>query len=305
MKMMLVLTLAITAFFMPGMTSKTSRHFLTQPKVNVVAQDFVPMRLIFGIPSNVGARAFLTELDMAAIAPLEELPYSFVDGDFSFDGSAIAYDNCGDRYRNPHGIYVAKLGQQESRKILPIAGKICVSVRWSPDGQQLSFDSPNDRQLHIINLATNEDRILPNTKAAGWHWWSPKGDEIVVERGLGGQRELFILDLEGKARQLTYLKDFANCETWAPTWSRDGNRIAFTVTERGKNKLYTIAPDGTDIKRIEIPDVAYSPRWSIDSEWIIFRSGERLMRVRKDGSGLSSMGELRESKSAFSIGPKS
>jgi len=53
---------------------------------------------------------------------------------------------------------------------------------------------------------------LPGGDIPDKHWWSPKGDQIVFDRGRGGKRELFITDLEGHERQLTYRKDFKNCE---------------------------------------------------------------------------------------------
>jgi Tol biopolymer transport system component len=139
----------------------------------------------------------------------------------------------------------------------------------------------------------------------GWHWWSPQGDQIVFDRGRGGRRELFITDLAGRERQLTYLKDFNNCETWAPHWSRDGSRIVFTVSEPNRRMgLYTITPDGKESKKLDAPHIAYSPRWSTDGEWILFINGDQLMRVRKDGTGLYFLGELPNIKSPFSLGLK-
>jgi Tol biopolymer transport system component len=157
----------------------------------------------------------------------------------------------------------------------------------------LSFPNPDDHQLHIINLATEEVSVTPNIEVGMRHSWSPEGDKIVFDRGRGGRRELFITNLEGQERQLTYLKDFGNCETWGPTWAPDGSRIAFSVSEpRRKLGLYTIAPDGTEIKKLETPATAYSPQWSTDSEWIIYRSGDDLMRIRKDGMDIHHIGNL-------------
>jgi len=141
------------------------------------------------------------------------------------------------------------------------------------------------------------------------HSWSPEGDKIVFDRGRGGRRELFISNLEGQERQLTYLEDFGNCETWGPIWAPDGSRIAFSVSEpRSKFGLYTIAPDGTEIKKLETPDTAYSPRWSTDSEWIIYRSGADLMRIRNDGTDIHHIGKLlrngQNRRYPFSLGVK-
>ncbi len=221
------------------------------------------------------------------------------NGEFSPDGRAIAFDNCPTNSPDSRGIYIMNVGTQTRRRVLPLAyATNCVYVRWSPDGRTLSFSDWNDFKLNILNLATGQVTTLPNDGIIGWHWWSPRGDRIVFERGRGGERELFITDLRGHERQLTYMRNFSS-ETWAPCWSPDGSRIAFT----SRDNLYTIAPDGAGIKRLTIVNGAYSPRWSMDSEWILFKRGDRLMRVRKDGTDLSSIGEY-PSNGPFSLGPK-
>ncbi|MBO0797699.1 MAG: hypothetical protein J2P31_02655, partial [Blastocatellia bacterium] len=65
-----------------------------------------------------------------------ELPFGFVNGAFSLDGQFIAFDNCGDRFHKPRGIYVANLADQTSRLIHPLTTKFCVRVEWSPDGKR-------------------------------------------------------------------------------------------------------------------------------------------------------------------------
>jgi Tol biopolymer transport system component len=273
------------------------------------ARELPVMRMILGIPTQSGAQSYLTEIGANGLAPLVEMPYGFTNGEFSFDGQFMAFDNCGDRYNKPRGIYVVNIANQTSRRIHPLTSKFCTSVRWAPDSQRLSFINQDDNRLQVINLATNEVTSLPSTYV-NLHWWGPNSDQIVFERGKGGHRELFISDLEGRERQLTYLKNFNNGETWAPSWSPDGSLIVFTADESaGKLSLYTIAPDGSGLKKLEIPDTAYSPRWSTDGEWIIYLSSRKLMQIHKDGTGLKLIGNLQDyganfGRSSFSLGPK-
>jgi Tol biopolymer transport system component len=298
MKKILFLALAISLLLAMGSMlvansqSATGSEAKGYPNVRR-SSPLIPMRLIFGFGTRVGAMAYITVIGADGLAPPEELPFSFVNGAFSFDGEFIAFDNCGDRFDNPRGIYLANLADRTSRLIHPLTTRICVTVEWSPDGKRLSFPNPDDHRLQIINLETAEVSVTPNIEVGMLHSWSPEGDKIVFDRGRGGRRELFITNLEGQERQLTYLKDFGNCETWGPTWAPDGSRIAFSVSEpRRKLSLYTIAPDGTEIKKLETPDTAYSPQWSTDSEWIIYRSGDDLLRIRKDGTDIHHIGNL-------------
>ena len=58
-----------------------------------------------------------------------------------------------------------------------------------------------------------------------------------------------------------------------PQWSPKGDRIAFVSNRDGDFEIYTIKPDGTDLRRL-----THSPGndshcvWSPDGEWIVFSS---------------------------------
>jgi len=257
----------------------------------------VPMQLIFSVFDSAARRSSqLAYVDPTGLHPGMALPYP--SGEFSPDGQFIAFDSCG-YYPRFRGIYVVRLSDWTSRSILPVQGPFCIDVRWTPDGERLSFTGSADYKLHIVDIATGHEIILPNAPIINWSWWNPKGDKLVFGRGRGGSRELFITDLQGHERQITFFKDFSNTETWAPAWSPDGSCIAFTSGDY----LYTIKPDGTDIRRLETQGRVYSPRWSTDSEWIFFKDGDWLMRIRRNGTDLAHVGEF-NSPGSFSLGPK-
>jgi Tol biopolymer transport system component len=301
MKAIRIAPLAVTLSFtlvqilVPNIYSSSARG-------NVSARqqaELPPMRLIFGIATNMGARSFMTQVGAHGIEEPVEMPYKFVDGEFSPDGRSIAFENCGEMgNKSAFGIYVVKLVDRTSSLVAPMTGKTCTCVRWAPEGERLSFADPANRRLHIIKLASKEVISLPHAEVGQQHWWSPGGDEIVFDRGNGGKRELFITDLQGEVRQLTHLKDFNNGESWAPTWSRDGSRIAFIVSGEG---FYTVAPDGSDLKSLEGTSRGYEPRWSTDGEWLLFKKGDQLMQIRKDGMGLKVTGQLPRIASSFSL----
>ena len=311
MKNTLILVAAVILFL--TMEVMTAARFSFSPQVGVAkgTQGMPPMQLVYGYLGDDGTHAVLSEIRPSGVTVHEEFTHLFAEGEFSFDGSSIAYCNCGDRSRNPFGIYVTNLARRDTKMITPLATKYCVLVRWSPDGRYLSYFDGDTDEFHVITLATCEDRIWPNIKGGFRHSWNPKGTQIVFERGYGGERELFITDLNGNVRQLTSLRDATHLESVVPVWSRDGSQIAFIVMEvereklraafldfrpgdihpfdraGGKSVLHTIAPDGTGLKRFALLENAYTLGWSMDNEWIIFSSdGGRLMRVRRDGRDL-------------------
>jgi TolB protein len=58
-----------------------------------------------------------------------------------------------------------------------------------------------------------------------------------------------------------------------PSWSPKGDRIAFTSDRDGDYEIYTIRPDGTDLRRLtNSPGNDAHNSWSPDGEWIVFTS---------------------------------
>lgn len=116
--------------------------------------------------------------------------------------------------------------------------------------------------------------------------WSPDGREFVVTTT---QKALWIFSADGKTKRRLIQPGGQYC--FQPAWSPDGRMIAFASDRDGNSELYTLRPDGSELKRLTTePGIDCRPRWSPDGEWIAFtsnRSGrEDLYVMRKDGSDL-------------------
>jgi Tol biopolymer transport system component len=295
------------------------------------ANSALDLRIIFyGYPQIGVPRAGTAEIHETGISNIRDITFSPIGGELSPNGRFIAYDNCSTANR---GIYLAEPDGSKAQMVMPLSGNYCVDVRWSRDSTKLSYTSQQDRSLRIFDIASKSDTLIPNTQGADWHSWSPAGNEIVYGRlrgrvGAGPVgRLLYITDLRGKSRQLTFADDFVPCgrerniiDASAPAWSPKGDAIAFTQGEC----LFVVSPTGGDLRQLTTPPYAstpspkmpvtfaYSPRWSPDGRWIIFNGegglcrigdGAVLNRISPDGNTIVAIGKLPYCGGPFSIAP--
>ena len=217
--------------------------------------------------------------------------------ELSPDGRLIAFDTC---RKADRGLHIAHIDGSDERRLVDLDGDTCVDIRWSRDGTRLSYGSPIDRRLHIVELSSGVDIPLQYTSPAyAWHTWSAAGDRIAYELGRGGSRRIDVVDVTSqRTRELVGKKQFGACEVWAPDWSPTDDRIVFTTCKR---ELYVVSVDGTGLSRLA--ESAYAPRWAPDGASVYFLTGNRLMRVSASGGPAQRVGASPYYGGPFSIGP--
>ena len=153
---------------------------------------------------------------------------------------------------------------------------------WSPQGDRIAFAMGGFFQrrtpaLAIADLAviradgTGLKVLTDGTGNYGFPSWSPDGRQLVYRVMGREQNGLSIMDLETRVvRVLTTGTSYDNF----PSWSPKGDRIAFTTNRDGGDyEIYTIRPDGTDLKRLtRTPGNDSHNSFSADGEWIAFTS---------------------------------
>lgn len=144
---------------------------------------------------------------------------------------------------------------------------------WTADGRGVLYGSRRGGGEHIysLDLATRRERqltsgfwrdILPSA--------SPDGAAVAFARNKLGW-DVYRMGIDGAGVRALTGKG-GNCR---PDWSPDGRRIAYVSdVADGKGDVWTMAPDGSDKRRVTPGDDSYdyNPTWSPDSRWIVYET---------------------------------
>jgi WD40 repeat protein len=141
---------------------------------------------------------------------------------------------------------------------------------WSPDRSILALSAKNlkerkdtTRGLLILNLDNGSTGEVDAQGSVTSQCWSPDGKQIVYHHADGTLRVYDVRDK--KSRTLT--------NGWHPTWSPDGNWIAFS-DDKG---YYAIRPSGAERKRLfKKKDALTALWWSPDSRFVAYVSRNRM-----------------------------
>jgi Tol biopolymer transport system component len=207
---------------------------------------------------------------------------------YSPDGRQLAMTSC---VRGQKTLMVMNADGSGLRKIFDATSRDAsvVSPSWSPDGKFIAFAMARPGlgtrnpitpvQLALIRSDGSGLRILTEgNNSSAFPSLSPDGNSLVY-RVLGRERGLRIMSLkDGKVTRLTTGWDNF------PDWSPRGDHILFTSFRTGDFEIWTIRPDGSDLRQLthDHGNDAHAI-WSPDGRWILFTSSR--MGWRDEGGG--------------------
>ena len=162
-------------------------------------------------------------------------------------------------------------------------------VAFSSDGASLAFIRESEDPSAHTNLATVATMDLASGRvvelrstgsdASAAPGWSPDGTQIVYfragEKDGGGPDPprldaIWLVDADGNGlRQLSP----TTLAAAYPRWSPDGARILFESIDGEQQDIYTIRPDGTDVRRLTTDGVSVSATWTPDGRILFVRPG--------------------------------
>jgi TolB protein len=133
---------------------------------------------------------------------------------------------------------------------------------WAPSGTQLAFtsDRGGSPQIYVVNLdGTGLNRISTEGYCDRATWSRPPLNEIAYTSRVGGGYEIRIFDFQTRtSRSIT--DGIGSNES--PAFAPNGRHLAFVSDRTGRQQIYTIARDGTDLRQITKVGTNRYPSWS-------------------------------------------
>lgn len=137
---------------------------------------------------------------------------------------------------------------------------------WSPQGGSIGLlaHTGDETRLQIVDVrgTTSKDLSGPNAGRVKGFSWAPDGQDLLFDAATDSRREIWRVSADGSG-----LGRFTNFTGQEPSWSPDGQRIAF-ASEDG---IYVVDRAGTNLRRLTTFSGS-RPSWSPDSQRILFLS---------------------------------
>jgi TolB protein len=177
---------------------------------------------------------------------------------YSPDGSRIIFSMAAGTNTD---IYVVGANGGPPQRLTTAPG-IDTDPSFSPDGSKIVFESDRggSQQLYVMNADGSAQRRI--SFGGAWYAspeWSPDGQWIVFTQRSSGGRRIGIIKPDGSGeRELTN-----GPGDEGPSWAPSGREILFQRADvTGRSRLYRVALDGSEPRRMTIPQDGSDPDWS-------------------------------------------
>lgn len=176
--------------------------------------------------------------------------------------------------------------------VLTVTSRSESSPSWAPNGAQFAFATTRngDPEIWLRNFADNTERLivgpkeLPDTAALYDCAISPNGTRIAYrQQHETGGGVIWISPLTGEP-PVRLWDDPSRSPQRGPSWSPDGNWIAYYGVRNGRTALMKARVGGSSrADLLTYMDAQQSVRWSPAGDQIVFSDGATLRVVDSDG----------------------
>lgn len=198
---------------------------------------------------------------------------------FSPDGGVIAYSSLRD---GKFEIFVRQLARGGREIQITSDGAQNLQPAWSPDGKLIAYHSRNRQGIWMVPALGGVAKQL--TEFGADPAWSPDGECIAFQSdtpadlgqtafGAMPPSTIWIVPAHGGAPQQITKIGVPSGGHGAPTWSPNGRRIVFVTHDIGLSEIWSIAPNGADLKRLTEGKASfYDPVFSPDGKYLFLSS---------------------------------
>lgn len=264
-----------------------------------------PGRIAFTSDRDGNEEIYLMNADGTEQTNLTRNPAWDNDPWWSPDGSEIAFASTRDGQVD---LYVMSVETGEVRR-LTNTPEVDGGLRWSPDGSRValySFASQRDGLLWVADPEIrNPFPVLasihpagPEVQCAGGFpgGWFLDGQRILFRGSYAAEHALQICSVNADGTDIRVIFSEPETESFSPSLSPDGERIAFVSNRDGNYEIYVMDADGKNLQRVTRDSgTDIDPVWSPDGQWLAFasdRDGDfEIYIVQVDGSGLRQLTE--------------
>ena len=150
-----------------------------------------------------------------------------------------------------------------------------INARFSPDGEWVSYNAPQSRQVEAYNLHTAQNIAFPSQTGESASW-SPDGDQLLlteIDLSDGSfQVHIFLADLGDGG--MNNLSGEGEINDGMPAFSPNGKWIIFHRKSSDANEgkqLWLLSADSTIARQLtDEPDINHTLfAWSPDSQQIV------------------------------------
>lgn len=271
-------------------------------------------RILFSTTTDGNTDIYVMNSDGTGIDRVTTDPGIDWLGEFSPDGTKIAFASDRDRNSNEWDIYVMNADGTGVER-LTFGPHSSYDPAWSPDGLRIAFTRRDEGPSDIwIMSADGLDASNVSQAASSSPTWAPDASLIAFESvSNSGSLDWNIYVQAPDKTGLAQVTSSTAGER-GPDWSPDGSRIAFwsgNFPTDDQHLISTIEPDGSNL--IDISDIVPSfqggprfhrfPDWSPDGSEVVFFEGRRIIRVDSNGAAYEVLHEAEGSIGDVAWGP--
>ena len=233
--------------------------------------------IVFAGPSGL----YVINIETSSVRPVTHAPPLSEEEDwgpkFSPDGKTILFVR-DHQIGHPNEIRTVSVSGGDWVHIFTEPGKIGSPPYWSDDGKSIVFSSNRTGHSALWRVAVDSPDSAVQISTAGPAWdpaVSRRGYRLAFER-LQRSLSIWQLDLSNPEEKHPYLVVSGTSDTDqgpGPQFSPDGKKLAYMSDRSGTIEIWISNRDGSSPFQLSAVGGAGTPRWSPDSQSVVFDVG--------------------------------